>query len=95
MTTPTCIKCSKETKSVLDTPAGFTCYSESKDPMKAKRVISHEEDDIQADFFEKVKIFFPTIPSKLIFAVPNGGNRDKHEAARLKRQGVKSGVADA
>jgi hypothetical protein len=94
---PICIKCHKPTKSVLDTPAGpvcFTCYSDSKDPLKAKRVLSHEEDDIQADFFEKVKIFFPTIPEKLLFAVPNGGNRDKREAARLKRQGVKRGVAD-
>jgi len=108
--TPTCIKCSKETKSVLDTPGGpvcFTCYSESKDPLKAKRVISHEEDDIQADFFEKVKILFPTIPEKLLFAVPNGGQRMQKsiqtkkgvktfspEAARLKKQGVKSGIAD-
>lgn len=110
MTTPTCIKCSNETKSVLDTPDGpvcFTCYSESKDPLKAKRVLSHEEDDIQADFFEKVKLFFPGIPDKLLFAIPNGGKRDQKtittkkgvktfslEAARLKRQGVKSGVAD-
>jgi len=97
MTTPICIKCSKPTKSVLDTPDGlvcFPCYSESKDPTKAKRVISHEEDDIQADFFEKVKIFFPTIPEKLLFAVPNGGNRDPREAKRMKQQGVKRGVAD-
>jgi hypothetical protein len=94
---PICIKCSKETKSVLDTPNGpvcFPCYSESKDPLKAKRVLSHEEDDIQADFFDKVKIFFPTIPDKLLFSVPNGGNRDKREAARLKRQGVKRGISD-
>jgi hypothetical protein len=62
--------------------------------LKAKRMISHEEDDIQADFFEKVKLFFPIIPDKLLFSVPNGGNRDKREAARLKRQGVKSGVSD-
>lgn len=97
MTLPTCIKCNKPTKSVLDTPDGpvcFTCYSDSKDPLKAKRVLSHEEDDIQADFFNKVKLFFPGIPDKLLFAVPNGGNRDKREAARLKRQGVKSGVSD-
>lgn len=110
MTIPTCIKCSKPTKSVLDTPDGpvcFPCFSESKDPLKAKRVISHEEDDIQADFFDKVKIFFPTIPEKLLFAVPNGGKRDQKtiatkkgvktfspEAARMKKQGVKSGVSD-
>ena len=94
---PTCIKCQKPTKSVLDTPAGpvcFTCYSESKDPQKAKRVISHEEADIQADFFEKVKLFFPGIPDKLLFAVPNGGSRNPIEAKNMKRQGVKPGVSD-
>lgn len=97
MTTPTCIKCSKETKSVLDTPDGpvcFTCFSESKDPLKAKRVLSHEEADIQADFFSKLKLFFPTLPDKLVFSVPNGGSRDPREAKNMKRQGVKSGVAD-
>ena len=97
MTIPTCIKCQKETKSVLDTPDGpvcFTCYSESKDPLKAKRVISHEEADIQADFFSKLNLFFPTLPDKLVFSVPNGGSRDPREAKNMKRQGVKSGVAD-
>ena len=29
-----------------------------------------------------------------MFAIPNGGNRNIREAARLKRQGVKSGVSD-
>lgn len=29
-----------------------------------------------------------------IFAVPNGGSRDKREAAKLKRLGVKAGVWD-
>lgn len=35
---------------------------------------------------------FPEL--KLIFHVPNGGSRNKAEAARLKAQGVKSGVSD-
>lgn len=30
----------------------------------------------------------------LLFAVPNGGSRNKIEAVNLKRQGVKAGVAD-
>lgn len=30
----------------------------------------------------------------LIFAIPNGGSRNKLEAANLKRQGVKAGVPD-
>ena len=29
-----------------------------------------------------------------IFAIPNGGSRNKVEAANLKRQGVKAGVPD-
>lgn len=35
---------------------------------------------------------FPEL--KFIFAVPNGGTRNKIEAANLKAQGVKSGVPD-
>lgn len=49
---------------------------------------------MQTEFFKQLKIFFPTLPEKLIFAVPNGGSRNKIEAVNLKRQGVKSGVAD-
>ncbi|MGV8136507.1 MAG: VRR-NUC domain-containing protein [Mangrovibacterium sp.] len=94
---PTCIKCHRQTPSVLDTEAGpvcFPCFSRSKDPQKAKRVLKHEEADIQADFFEKVKLFFPRLPDRLLFAVPNGGSRHKIEAANMKRQGTKAGVAD-
>ena len=36
-----------------------------------------------------------SLPSRaLVFAVPNGGSRDKREAARLKWQGVLAGVPD-
>lgn len=55
---------------------------------------TRKEADIQAEFFEKIKLFFPKLPEKLIFAVPNGGSRHKAEAANMKRQGVKPGVAD-
>jgi VRR-NUC domain len=35
------------------------------------------------------------LPSRaIVFAVPNGGSRDKREAARLKWQGVLAGVPD-
>lgn len=30
----------------------------------------------------------------MLYAVPNGGRRDKAEAAHLKRQGVRAGVPD-
>ena|SRR6478735_6674470 len=33
-------------------------------------------------------------PRALVFAVPNGGSRDKREAAKLKWQGVLAGVPD-
>ena len=53
------------------------------------------EANIQSEFFEKIKLFFPNLPDKLIFAVPNGGSRHPAEAINLKKQGVKPGVADA
>lgn len=99
MSAETCIVCKKQTPSVLKTEDGFICYNcfiEKKDAKSAKkkRRISHEEADIQSEFFAQAKIFFPMIPDKLLFAVPNGGSRNKLEAINLKRQGVKSGVAD-
>lgn len=44
--------------------------------------------------FKLIPLYFPNIPDKLIFAVPNGGSRHVREAANLKRQGVKPGVSD-
>ncbi len=96
----TCISCKKETVSVLNTDDGFLCYNcyiekkDAKSSAEKRRTVSHEEADIQSDFFSKVKLFFPAIPEKLLFAVPNGGSRNKLEAINLKRQGVKPGVAD-
>ena len=52
------------------------------------------ESEIQTEFFEKVKLFFPKLPDKLLFAVPNGGSRHPAEAKRMKGEGIKSGVAD-
>ena len=99
MTEP-CIACKKQTPSVLKTDDGVLCYNcymdkkDAKNGAKKKRKINSEEADIQSDFFKQVKLFFPRIPDKLLFAVPNGGSRNKLEAINLKRQGVKSGVSD-
>ena len=41
-------------------------------------------------FYSKVK--YPELD--LMYHIPNGGSRNKIEAAHLKRQGVKSGVPD-
>lgn len=100
MSTETCIVCKKQTPSVLKTDDGVLCYNcymdkkDAKNGAKKKRKINSEEADIQSDFFKQVKLFFPKIPDKLLFAVPNGGSRNKLEAINLKRQGVKAGVSD-
>jgi hypothetical protein len=39
-----------------------------------------------------VRVKYPEL--KLLHAIPNGGRRDKIEAAHLKQQGVKPGVPD-
>lgn len=72
----------------------YQCYMDKNDAGKKKRSIKSEEADIQSEFFKQVKLFFPQIPDKMIFAVPNGGSRNKLEAINLKRQGVKPGVSD-
>ena len=92
-----CISCGRETVSVIKTDTGYVCYNcyaEKCNQSKKKRTIKHEEADIQTEFFDKVFKAFPTLPRKLVFAVPNGGSRNKIEAANMKKQGVTSGVAD-
>lgn len=92
-----CTKCNFKTPSLINTPDGdvcLNCYCTPPGSTKGKRKVSHEESDIQTEFFEKVKLFFPQIPDKLLFAVPNGGSRHKAEAKRMKGEGVKPGVSD-
>lgn len=45
----------------------------------------------QCTFFKWVGYAYP---KKLVFAIPNGGNRDKITGAMLKREGVKAGIPD-
>ena len=93
----TCILCGRKTVSVISTPDGpmcYNCYAEKKNPSKTKKKRKHEEADIQKEFFKQVSLLFPTIPNKLLFAVSNGGSRNKIEAANMKKQGVTPGVAD-
>lgn len=92
-----CILCNRITVSVISTDAGpvcYSCYSEKKHPSKQKQHHDNEEARIQSEFFRQVPLFFPTLPDRLLFAVPNGGSRHKIEAVNMKRQGVKRGVAD-
>lgn len=92
-----CIVCGRETVSVIETEDGYVCYncySDKKNPPKQKRHHDNEEARIQTEFFNKVPLFFPSLPDRLLFAVPNGGSRNKIEAKNMKCQGVKRGVAD-
>ena len=96
-TTKTCIECKKETVSIIPTPEGplcYQCYSEKNSPSKKGKKHDKPEERMQIEFFNQVPIFFPKLPSKILFACPNGGSRNIIEAKNLKAQGVKSGVSD-
>lgn len=56
-------------------------------PARKVSLESHQ----QVLFVARVRTFLPEI---LIFAVPNGGNRNPREAANLKKEGVLAGVPD-
>jgi hypothetical protein len=97
MTEHTCIHCSRRTVSVIKTDAGavcYNCYAANKTPAGSKRPRNNAEASIQEEFFKLAPMYFPDLPDKLLFAVPNGGSRNKAEAANLKRQGVKRGISD-
>jgi hypothetical protein len=93
----TCLKCGRNTAKAVRIKKGehlcYGCYFK-EDNSESKNKKHREEADMQTEFFNKVKLVFPKIPDSLLFAVPNGGSRNKKEAANLKRQGVKAGVAD-
>jgi hypothetical protein len=53
------------------------------------------EDDHQESLFRWASVMANSgYPTRLMFAVPNGGYRRPREAARMKLAGVKSGVPD-
>ena len=93
----TCAKCGKETMKAIRIKNGeylcYPCYFKRINFERKKKPI-REEAIIQEEFFKKARLFFPKIPEKLLFAVPNGGSRNKIEASNLKRQGVKAWVSD-
>ena len=92
-----CIYCKKQTVSVISTPEGpvcYQCFSEKKNPSKKGKKHDKPEERMQIEFFNQVPLFFRKLPSKLLFAVPNGGSRNIIEAKNLKAQGVKAGVSD-
>lgn len=54
--------------------------------------VRQEEARLQGAVVQFLRTALP--PRAIVFAVPNGGGRDKREAARLKWQGVLPGVPD-
>ena len=73
-----CILCGKESVSVIKTDTGFmcyNCYANQRNPSRSKEVHNNEEARIQTEFFKLLPLYFPNIPDKLIFAVPNGGSK--------------------
>lgn len=53
----------------------------------------HREHELQVASVRWFRLQYPEY-APLLFAVPNGGARDKREGARLKAEGVTAGVAD-
>jgi len=53
----------------------------------------HIESDIQKNCVNWFRLQFPSI-GRLLFAVPNGGSRNKREAGIMKGEGVTAGVSD-
>ena len=53
--------------------------------------MKHQESTLQTAC---VRWFRYQYPNLIIYAVPNGGNRNVREAKRLKAEGVLAGVAD-
>lgn len=60
---------------------------------KKPRKPSHEEHDLQCACVNWFNLAHPNMRLNL-FAVPNGGRRDKTTGARLKAEGVRPGVTD-
>lgn len=70
---------------------GLRCHPILKDHMATKPNTAPTEHEEQRNF---VAWFRKTYPSVRIMAIPNGGYRSKATAARLKLEGVESGVPD-
>ena len=66
----------------------FSLNIESKRRSPRRR----EEASLQVRLFHDLQTLLPR--DAFLFAVPNGGYRNKIEAANLKRQGVIAGVPD-
>lgn len=55
--------------------------------------MKNEESKLQSACVQWFRLQYPSV-SRLLFAIPNGGNRNAATGAILKREGVIPGVAD-
>jgi hypothetical protein len=53
-----------------------------------------KQESLERGLQEIPQIVLPVLSLELMFAIPNGGLRDKVQAAKLKAEGVKPGVSD-
>lgn len=61
--------------------------------VKTRRKPTDVEHRIQRECVRWFRLKYPNI-GKLLFAIPNGGRRDKVTGARLKEEGATAGVSD-
>ena len=59
-----------------------------------RRYVAHEGNEQEALFSWALYAAGAMPELGLMFHVPNGGSRNRNEAAKLKRQGVRAGVPD-
>lgn len=68
------------------------CY-QSAEELAGKIASEHVE---QITFFQLVRPFYDHVPElrHLLFAIPNGGYRDKITASKMRAEGQKQGIPD-
>ena len=76
----------------------MTSYSEIKakleqEDKKIRKRSSYDEHNLQAAEVRYIRGVYPDLEG-VFFAVPNGGKRTSRQAAWLKEEGMKAGVAD-
>ena len=71
----------------------FRAWSKQKIWTNKRRGESYSEHDLQCECVQSFRTKYPQF-SLLLFAIPNGGQRHLSVAAKLKAEGVLSGVPD-
>lgn len=63
--------------------------------VRSKLLRAATEHQIQASFVQEMRWLTPRYPAlKLAFAIPNGGHRNPITGAKLKAEGVRTGMPD-